>query len=343
MIKIKVLNPTIDRNEPTFRVLMACRGLLKTYSIEITESNDYDYLFVGMNDFVNKKLSLHDSIDWGLENLEKVTEGGDYFLFDGSDSTSLMGSIEVLEECDAIYLFKNQILKREKYKKPSNFGRWFWGSGEFNLSYDIEDKDWNRIKLSGWNLGHLNPSLIENILPLNPVKPHDVCAIYQGDHRENYEHTIRNDIPYTEHRKGAWEILDNKFESRKEKLPPKEYIDYLYNSKVSLSPFGMGEVCFRDFECINVGTIMIKPSMDIVMTNPNIYIDKETYFAVNYDWSNLNEVIDEVLSDFDRLNNEITDTARRKFVNNYRYEDYCFHLYNIFSDLSNITIGGSNE
>ena len=118
-----------------------------------------------------------------------------------------------------------------------------------------------------------------------------------------------------------------------------EYAEYLYDSKVCLSPFGMGEVCFRDFECINVGTIMIKPSMDIVMTNPNIYIDKETYFAVNYDWSNLNEVIDEVLSDFDRLNSEITDNARRKFVSEYQYEDYCFYLYNIFSDMSNITIG----
>ena len=133
--------------------------------------------------------------------------------------------------------------------------------------------------------------------------------------------------------------MSDKYISKKDKLPPEEYAEYLYDSKVCLSPFGMGEVCFRDFECINVGTIMIKPSMDIVMTNPNIYIDKETYFAVNYDWSNLNEVIDEVLSDFDRLNSEITDNARRKFVSEYQYEDYCFYLYNIFSDMSNITIG----
>jgi hypothetical protein len=344
MIKIKVLNPTEDRNEPTFRVLMGCRDILKTYSIDVTTtSDDYDYLFVGMHDFINKKIPLQDSIDWGLENLEKVTEGGEYFLFDGSDSTSLMGSYEVLEQCDAIYLFKNQLLQREYYKNPMNFGRWFWESGELDLGYDIKDKDWDRIKLSGWNLGHLNPTLIEKMPSINPYKPHDVCAIYQGEHKENYEHGIRNDIPYTEHRKGAWEILDEKFESRTEKLPPEEYIHYLYESKVCLSPFGMGEVCFRDFESINVGTIMIKPDMGMVLTEPNIYIDKETYFAVNYDWSNLNEVIDEVLSDFDRINREVIDNARRKFVNGYRYEDYCFHLYNIFSDLSNITIGGSNE
>ena len=340
MIKIKILNPTEDRNEPTFRVMMACREALKTYSLEITESDDFDYLFVGMNDFMDKKLSLTDSVDWGLENLNKVTEGGDFFLFDGSDSTSLMGSIEILEQCDALSLFKNQLLKREEYKKPNNFGRWFWKSGDLNLSYDIKDKDWNRLKLSGWNLGHLNPHLIEKMPPLNPVKPHDVCAIYQGDHRENFEHTIRNDIPYTEHRKGAWEILDDKFDSRKEKLPQDQYFQYLYDSKVALSPFGMGEVCFRDFECFNVGTIMIKPDMSMVLTEPNIYIDKETYFAVNYDWSNLNEVIDEVLSDFDRINREVIDNSRTKFVNDYLYENYCFYLYNIFSELSEITIGG---
>ena len=339
MIKIKVLNPIEDRNEPTFRVLMACRDALKTYSIEITDSDDFDYLFVGMNDFINKKLSLQDSIDWGVENLNKVTEGGDYFLFDGSDSTSLMGSIEVLEQSNAIYLFKNQLLKREEYKKPNNFGRWFWGSGDLNLSYDIKDKDWNRLKLSGWNLGNLNPQLIEKMPPINSIKPHDVCAIYQGEHKENYEHNMRNDLPYTEHRVGAWKNLSDKYISKKDKLPREEYVEYLYDSKVCISPFGMGEVCFRDFECINVGTIIIKPDMNMVLTEPNLYIDKETYFAVNYDWSNLNEVIDEVLSDFDRLNRVVIDNTRRKFVNGYQYENYCFYLYNIFSEMANITIG----
>ena len=57
---------------------------------------------------------------------------------------------------------------------------------------------------------------------------------------------------YTNHRKSAWDILDNKFTSKKDKLPYQEYINTLYNSKVALSPFGMGEICFRDFECIIV-------------------------------------------------------------------------------------------
>ena len=276
MIKVKVINPTIDRNEPTFRLMMYCKDLLREYGIDITESNDFDYMFIGMNDFINKKLSLKESIEWGSENVEKLSQGGEYFLFDGSDSTSLMGGIEVMRNTNPTYYVKNQLLQKEKYKVPSNFGRWFWGNGEFDLSYDITEDEWDKIKLSGWNLGHLQTHLFrDRINPINTNKLYDVCAIYQAEHRENYEHNNRNDIPYTKHRKGAWEVLDKKYISKKDKLPFQEYWEYLYNSRVCISPFGMGEVCFRDFESIATNTILIKPNMDIVITETNIYIDKK--------------------------------------------------------------------
>ena len=66
MIKIKIQNPTLNWNEPTFRSLFFIKEMLKDYSIDITESDDYDFLFVGMNDFLNKKKSLRSSIDYGL-------------------------------------------------------------------------------------------------------------------------------------------------------------------------------------------------------------------------------------------------------------------------------------
>ena len=95
MIKIKLQNPQVGRNEPTFRPFYFIKDMLSDYSIELTDSDDFDYLFIGMNDFIDKKLSLQDSIDWGLENLSNIT--GDYFLFEGSDSTSLMGGYEVFQ------------------------------------------------------------------------------------------------------------------------------------------------------------------------------------------------------------------------------------------------------
>ena len=124
MIKVKILNPIEDRNEPTFRPLFFIKDKLRDYSIDITESDDFDFMFVGMNEFINKDVSLDESVDRGLENLFKIT--GDYFLFDGSDSTSLMGAYEVLDESKAIYLFKNQLLNREEYKKPTTLNKWFF-------------------------------------------------------------------------------------------------------------------------------------------------------------------------------------------------------------------------
>ena len=100
MIKIKILNPFKGRNEPSFRPLFFVKDMLREYSIDITDSDDYDYLFIGMSDFINKKVSLESSIDSGLEFLSKID--GDYFLFDGSDSHSLMGSYEVFNQSNAI-------------------------------------------------------------------------------------------------------------------------------------------------------------------------------------------------------------------------------------------------
>ena len=98
MIKIKIQNYTLGRNEPTFRPFLFIQNMLRDYSIEFTNSNDFDYLFIGMHDFIDKKKTLQDSIDYGLENLSKLT--GDYFLFEGSDSTSLMGGYEVFEKSE---------------------------------------------------------------------------------------------------------------------------------------------------------------------------------------------------------------------------------------------------
>ena len=135
MIKVKILNSTKGRNEPTFRPFWFIKNKLLDYSIELTNSDDYDYLFVGMDDFINKKLSLEESIDSGLETLSKIT--GDYFLFDGSDSHSLMGAYEVFTQSDAIYLFKNQLHKnKDNYKIPKSFNKWYFNSGtDLDLSF----------------------------------------------------------------------------------------------------------------------------------------------------------------------------------------------------------------
>ena len=158
MIKIKICNPVKDRNEVIFRPFSFIQSHLQDYSIELTNSDDFDFLFIGMSDFWDMSLTLEDSVDWGLNNIESLTQGGDYFLFDGSDSTSLMGAYEVFDQSNAIYLLKNQLLpNREDYKTSYAFNKFFFGKGsDLDLSYDIPEKKWNRIKFSHINLGYWN-------------------------------------------------------------------------------------------------------------------------------------------------------------------------------------------
>ena len=75
------------------------------------------------------------------------------------------------------------------------------------------------------------------------------------------------------------------------KRQPKPQIQ-THNSKICLSPFGMGEIGERDYESMMLGTIILKPSCERVDSYPNMMIEDETYVSCNHDWSDLEEKID---------------------------------------------------
>ena len=342
MIKVKIKDPMVGKNSISFLGFVLLKDMLRDYSIDVTDSEDYDYMFLGAHDILNKGLSLQDSIDYGLENCNKIT--GDYFIFDGSDSTSLMCSYEVLEQSDAMFLFKNQLLKnREDYKKSTSFNKWFYKNGsDLDLGYDIAEENWKRIKLSGWNLGYTMPNKtfrpeVQTWHSICPNKTIDLCAIFNANHPPSSDHFAENASYYTNHRTGAWDKMgDNPgYTFVKDRLPFQEYINTLYKSKMSLSPFGQGEVCYRDFEVFELGVVMIKPSMDIVNTNPNPYIANETYIPVDLDWEDLNETVLKMLDKPDKLQ-YIVENSRKVYDELYSAHSFCKYWYDFFSSLSDI-------
>ena len=77
----------------------------------------------------------------------------------------------------------------------------------------------------------------------------------------------------------------------------KLYYRELSDSKIVLSPFGWGEVCFRDFEAILSGALLFKPDMSHLSTWPNVYIPYETYVPLKWDGSDLSEQAERYLND----------------------------------------------
>jgi hypothetical protein len=77
------------------------------------------------------------------------------------------------------------------------------------------------------------------------------------------------------------------------------YCAELLASRVCLSPFGHGEVCFRDFEAVRAGCLLVKPDMAHLVTQPDVYRDGVTCAVVRWDWSDLAAVVDRRLDDLD--------------------------------------------
>ena len=103
-------------------------------------------------------------------------------------------------------------------------------------------------------------------------------------------------------------------------------------SKIGLSPFGMGELCYRDLELIQWGCLLIKPDMSKVITEPDFFKPMETYVPVKPDWSDLNETIEKILDNFKDYQYIISN--REKVVEMYTYQNVCMYWYNFFANLN---------
>ena len=334
MIKIKLSD---NQNIKCFSGLIIAKDMLRDYSIDITDSSDYDYEFVHSNVFVDTNLPLNQSIEMGVENLSN--KSGDYFLFHGGDSTSIIGAYEVFIESSAKFLFKKQLLSQEDYKEKTTTNRWFFGKGsDLDRGYDIPNDVYNRMKLTGYNVAHNWPQL-QQMQVGNEDRDIDICAIYQGIlDNGNMDHEVRTDRLYTKHRKGAWDTLhymSETYDIVKCQSTPQQFVDIMKRSKVGLSPFGMGELCYRDLELIQWGCLLVKPDMSKVITEPDFFKPMETYVPVKPDWSDLNETIHKVLENYKDYQ-YIIDNARQKVVEMYSYENVCMYWYNFFANLSGV-------
>jgi hypothetical protein len=75
------------------------------------------------------------------------------------------------------------------------------------------------------------------------------------------------------------------------------FLAELRRSKICFSPFGYGEVCWRDYEAVMSGAAVLKPDMSHIETDPDIFVAWETYAPVAWDLSDFRDVVDRLLSD----------------------------------------------
>ena len=341
MIKIKLYEPNIHRNECAYRPYLWAHEILKEIGIEFTNGDSYDYAWVAQASIIDKKVSLEESVDKGLNFLSNIT--GDYMILDGQDSTSLIGTYEVFKESNALLLLKNSLLKdRSLYKQGSVLGRHYWGPGDYKLT-DF-DKFSDRIVLSGTNWLMTHWSGIKPQWYNIPDKQYDVSAMFQYPQGVDvYEHSQLQSMHYDKHRAPMMNILNHhhsfyktaKLENGK-RVSEQEYYNRISSAKIILAPFGYGEMAPRDLDAAQFGAILIKPDMGFVDTVPNIFEDGVTYIACKHDYSDLKEKIDMILGNYKDYH-YIIDNARKKFQEVMQPHHIAMHLYNIFKNLKGVT------
>lgn len=81
------------------------------------------------------------------------------------------------------------------------------------------------------------------------------------------------------------------------KVSRRVFAQELQRSKACFSPFGYGELCWRDIEAIAAGSVLIKPNMSHLRTVPDLYRDGETYVACRWDFADLPEKVSEIIGD----------------------------------------------
>jgi hypothetical protein len=101
------------------------------------------------------------------------------------------------------------------------------------------------------------------------------------------------------------------------KVKQDQYNEEMRRGRICVSPLGYGEVCWRDFEAIICGCLLIKPDVSRLRSDPDIFVPGETYVPVRWDYADLPEKCAYYLErESERV--RISENAYRVLANYYR-------------------------
>lgn len=273
---------------------------------------------------VGLKLSFRTSPAEALAIVEKMRQGiegaGTRFVyFDGDDDLNIQWP-EVLRRVD-LYV------KKHVYSDPAAYTRTYIGKSNLtdhvarthNVSFEndiipasgsLSLADTAKIHL-GWNIG-----LDDKIVELLDTHQLDIVK------KKSIDVTCRAAVPASFWTYGlrtpavdALERLSGRFriKSPKTRVSQSEYHAELERSMICVSPFGFGEICWRDFEAVLFGCMIVKPDMGHVRTAPDIFERGVTYAAVKWDYSDLEEVCAYYLAN-EEIRLQVVQNARQRLL-----------------------------
>ena len=271
-------------------------------------------------DVVGLKVSFRADVAATLDLAQRIRRAIDgtatrLFYFDGDDDLNVQRS-DLLALADR-YVKKHAYRNRVDYAVArigkSNLtdyvarehGRSF-AEDEIPSTPALDPALIDRIAV-GWNIGLDDKiaDLAARLPPPSPTpRPVDVCsrAVTTPD---NWIYPLRHPVAQVlESMAGRFKVL-----VPHGRVSQDEYYDEMQRSTICVSPFGYGELCWRDFEAILCGCLLIKPDMSHIETAPDIFVAGVTYAPVRWDYADLPEVCARYLADTN-ARRQIVERAR---------------------------------
>ena len=231
-----------------------------------------------------------------IRSIEGVLDGRRLVYFDGDD--------DLCVQWPEILRYVNLYVKKHLFRDRNEYLRRFVGKSNltdfvhrhYNFSFADNPIATETQPLAKEHLSKLsifcNLATDRNIVNLyrcrqiNPVqgaKKYDI--VFRGSVPNNWMSYLRQDIGPALERLGKYYRVITPFS----RVPIEEYYLEMQSSRVCISPFGYGEICWRDFEAVLCGCLLVKPDMGHVETSPDIFKPYQTYVPVRWDFSDLEE------------------------------------------------------
>ncbi len=286
-----------------------------------------------------------------LENTRKRLKK--IIWFETTDSTSCVTPV-VIPYVDSYCKF--QILKEKAIYMNPLYGNRIW-LDFFHRNFCIEDNllqlpgylpgenDLSKIRVS-WSPGLADYSLMSPVknsflkrLPIYMVQkllpyPHKFVAVRKN---RPVDISCRVSVYKSALLSYQRQKLIDKLKKRgidTDKISRKKYFLEMENSKLSISPFGWGEVTLRDFEAFLSGSILMKPDMQHLETWPDFYQANKTVVFFKWDLSDLEEQLDKILNnykDYAFIAEEAQNTYKKYTLSDEGRWEFCNRLKEILT------------
>jgi len=136
-------------------------------------------------------------------------------------------------------------------------------------------------------------------------------------------------------------VAMNQGTSSKDLVPKRQYFRELRKSRIVFSPFGWGESCWRDFEAVCYDCLLIKPSMEHLDIQPNLFIPGKTYVPVAWDFSDLESKCRYYL-EHPKAADEIIQRARQAYLEYFKSKQFITQISQLLEGNSSNSVLGKS-